>query len=111
MIFGGIEHRVWAFLRNEGDFDTAQTADAIADFVRDALAPSSPASEDPGGDRPVPDRIRRRSNGKFCWQELCPASAPERSLSAAEISGPRNGPGLAPQLRAASHVQRVSPVT
>ncbi len=47
MIFGGIEHRVWAFLRNEGDFDTAQTADAIADFVCDALAPSSPASEDP----------------------------------------------------------------
>lgn len=37
MIFGGIEHRVWAFLRNEGDFDVGRTADAVTDFVYRAL--------------------------------------------------------------------------
>jgi AcrR family transcriptional regulator len=37
MIFGGIEHRVWTFLRNEGDFDINQTADAVTDFVCRAL--------------------------------------------------------------------------
>ena len=38
MIFGGIEHRVWAFLRNEGDFDIGQTANAVTDFVCSALS-------------------------------------------------------------------------
>jgi len=37
MIFGGIEHRVWTFLRNEGDFDINQTANAVTDFVCRAL--------------------------------------------------------------------------
>jgi TetR/AcrR family fatty acid metabolism transcriptional regulator len=37
MIFGGIEHRVWAFLRNEGDFDVRQVANAVTDFVCRAL--------------------------------------------------------------------------
>jgi TetR/AcrR family fatty acid metabolism transcriptional regulator len=37
MIFGGIEHRVWAFLRNEGDFNVSQTANAVTDFVCRAL--------------------------------------------------------------------------
>ncbi len=44
MIFGCIEHRTWAFLRNEGDFDVAATADAIANLVYRAIAatPESP---------------------------------------------------------------------
>jgi AcrR family transcriptional regulator len=33
MIYGCVEHRTWAFLRNEGDFDADQTADGIADIV------------------------------------------------------------------------------
>ena len=37
MIFGSIEHRTWAYLRNEGDFDVGWTADAITDFVCNAL--------------------------------------------------------------------------
>lgn len=37
MIFGGIEHRIWAFLRSEGDFDASRTADAVTDFVWRAL--------------------------------------------------------------------------
>ena len=38
MIFGGIEHRVWAFLRSEGDFDVGQTANVVTDFVCRALS-------------------------------------------------------------------------
>lgn len=33
MIYGCIEHRTWAFLRNEGDFDAEETADSITDIV------------------------------------------------------------------------------
>jgi TetR/AcrR family fatty acid metabolism transcriptional regulator len=33
MIYGCVEHRTWAFLRNEGDFDADQTADGIADII------------------------------------------------------------------------------
>lgn len=33
MIYGCIEHRTWAFLRNEGDFDLDATADGIADVI------------------------------------------------------------------------------
>jgi TetR/AcrR family transcriptional regulator, fatty acid metabolism regulator protein len=38
MIYGCIEHRTWAFLRNEGDFEIDQTADAIAEIVYRGLA-------------------------------------------------------------------------
>ena len=33
LIFGGIEHQTWAYLRGEGDFDFDKAADAIADVV------------------------------------------------------------------------------
>ncbi len=46
MIFGGIEHRVWAFLRNEGDFHAVQTADAITDFICAALSAGRPETAD-----------------------------------------------------------------
>ena len=38
MIYGCIEHRTWAFLRNEGDFDAEETADSITDIVYRGLA-------------------------------------------------------------------------
>src|SRR5262249_36103553 len=43
IIFGGIEHRVWPFLRNEGDFDINETANAVTDFVCRAM--SAPDAE------------------------------------------------------------------
>jgi AcrR family transcriptional regulator len=48
MVFGCIEHRTWAFLRNEGDFDAAATAEGIAEMVwrameRPAADPLAPA--------------------------------------------------------------------
>jgi AcrR family transcriptional regulator len=44
MIFGCIEHRTWAFLRNEGDFDPAETAEAITNLVYNGLVLTAPAS-------------------------------------------------------------------
>ncbi len=33
MIYGCVEHRTWAYLRGEGDFDPTETANAIVDLV------------------------------------------------------------------------------
>ncbi|GGF52571.1 hypothetical protein GCM10007301_10060 [Azorhizobium oxalatiphilum] len=38
LIFGGVEHRTWAFLRNEGDFDPVALADDLANMIYRALA-------------------------------------------------------------------------
>ncbi len=38
MIFGGIEHRTWAFLRSEGEFSVDEAADAIAEIVYRGLS-------------------------------------------------------------------------
>ena len=38
MIFGGIEHRTWNFLRGQGDFSVDEVADSIADLVFHGLA-------------------------------------------------------------------------
>lgn len=47
LIYGGIEHRTWAFLRNEGDFDLEETADALTEMVYRGLAatPAQPAAD------------------------------------------------------------------
>ena len=33
MVFGAVEHRTWAFLRNEGEFQIDETADGIAELI------------------------------------------------------------------------------
>ena len=38
LIFGCIEHRTWAFLRSEGDFDVEETANKLTDIVCRGLA-------------------------------------------------------------------------
>lgn len=38
LIFGCIEHRTWAFLRSEGDFDVEETASTLTDIVCRGLA-------------------------------------------------------------------------
>lgn len=38
MIYGGIEHHAWAFLRGEGDFSPDESADAITDIIYHGLA-------------------------------------------------------------------------
>lgn len=37
MIYGCVEHRTWAYLRGEGDFDSSHVADAIIDLVLGGL--------------------------------------------------------------------------
>ena len=43
MIYGGIEHHTWAYLRGEGDFSVDGIADALADMIYRALAVSQEA--------------------------------------------------------------------
>ncbi len=46
LVFGGIEHQTWAFLRGEGDFDTTAVADGIADVLyRGMSAEPAPSGE------------------------------------------------------------------
>jgi AcrR family transcriptional regulator len=46
MVYGSVEHRTWAFLRNEGEFDVDQTADGITDIVyRGLVAHPAEAAE------------------------------------------------------------------
>lgn len=48
MIFGGIEHQTWAFLRGEGDFSVEEAAEGLTDMVLRgiALAPAAPVPPD-----------------------------------------------------------------
>lgn len=47
MIYGCVEHRTWAYLRGEGDFDPDATADAIVDLVLSGLQRRRPAEMQP----------------------------------------------------------------
>jgi TetR/AcrR family transcriptional regulator, fatty acid metabolism regulator protein len=42
MIYGGVEHHTWAYLRGEGDFSPDEVADSLADMVYRALATNHP---------------------------------------------------------------------
>ena len=42
MVFGAVEHRTWAFLRNEGEFMIDETADGIAELVYRGLVVAPP---------------------------------------------------------------------
>ena len=41
MIYGAVEHRTWAYLRNEGDFDIEATANGISELIYRGLATST----------------------------------------------------------------------
>ena len=53
MIFGGVEHHTWAFVRGEGAFSSVAAADAIVDILRRGIA--APKA------RHVPKGPRRKS--------------------------------------------------
>lgn len=66
MIYGCIEHRTWAFLRNEGDFDVVATTDSITDIIYRALAVSPESGDDKLGSaltrlEYVTDRLEKMS--------------------------------------------------
>ncbi len=50
MIYGCVEHRTWAYLRGEGDFDPNATADAIVDLVLGGLEMQAAKHVAPGQD-------------------------------------------------------------
>lgn len=53
LVFGCIEHRVWAFLRKEGDFDPAALTESIMALLRSGLSTAS-------APQPVPDPVLAR---------------------------------------------------
>lgn len=55
MIYGAIEHRTWAFLRNEGDFDIDATADLITDVLYRGLRAEEPHD-------PIASAVKRLEN-------------------------------------------------
>lgn len=57
VIFGCTEHRAWAFLRKEGDFDPGAMTESIMALLRNGLAPQSPA---PQAVAPAPDDVVTR---------------------------------------------------
>jgi len=57
IVFGGIEHRTWAFMRREGDFELDATADAITDMVWRALRPDGVSTDRPGEHPYATDRL------------------------------------------------------
>lgn len=59
LIFGCIEHRTWAFLRNEGDFDVEETANTLTDIVfRGLVADRRPAAAaDAGNGQDLVERL------------------------------------------------------
>ena len=54
MIYGGVEHHAWSFLRGEGDFSPDAAADAITDIIYRGLASAD------FGAASAPDRALRR---------------------------------------------------
>jgi TetR/AcrR family fatty acid metabolism transcriptional regulator len=66
MVYGCIEHRTWAFLRNEGDFEIDKTADSIADIIYRGLAVHRPGSD------PVADALRRIEQAAARLERLAP---------------------------------------
>ena len=59
MIFGGIEHRTWNFLRGQGDFSVDAVADGIADLLFHGLARR--AEPHPGEIAAALDDLRARA--------------------------------------------------
>lgn len=46
MVYGAVEHRTWAFLRKEGDFNIDETADSITELIYRGLAKASTKDPD-----------------------------------------------------------------
>jgi len=44
MIYGGVEHHTWSYLRGEGDFSPEDAADALTELVYNGLARVAPAA-------------------------------------------------------------------
>ena len=45
MIFGGIEHQTWAYLRGEGDFSLAECAEGITEVIMRGISADRPTGD------------------------------------------------------------------
>jgi AcrR family transcriptional regulator len=72
MIYGGVEHHIWAFMRGEGDFSPDESADAITDIIYRGLA--SPAGVIDRGEQAI-----RRLEQVAARLEIFAGDAPEVS--------------------------------
>ncbi len=69
MVYGCIEHRTWAFLRNEGDFELDATADGITDIVyRGLVADRQPLHD------PVSETLSRLESVTARLERLAPSA-------------------------------------
>ncbi|BCH33328.1 hypothetical protein MesoLjLc_52580 [Mesorhizobium sp. L-8-10] len=68
MVYGCIEHRTWAFLRNEGDFELDTTADGITDIVYRGLVVDRQPLHDP-----VSDTLSRLESVTARLERLAPS--------------------------------------
>lgn len=68
MIYGCIEHRTWAYLRNEGNYDPDSTADAIVELVLSGLemrhAKAGPQREVAERIEKAVERLEKMASGK-----------------------------------------------
>jgi TetR/AcrR family fatty acid metabolism transcriptional regulator len=70
MIYGGVEHHTWVYLRGEGDFSPDAAADAMTEMVYRGLARAEPAvSQPPAAEitlrrlEAVAQRLERNASG------------------------------------------------
>src|ERR1700722_18657505 len=59
MIYGGVEHHTWVYLRGEGDFSPDAAADAMTEMVYRGLACEQPASAQHPPPPPAESTLRR----------------------------------------------------
>lgn len=69
MVYGCIEHRTWAFLRNEGEFELDATADGITDIVYRGLVADRRPPHDP-----VSDTLSRLESVAARLERLAPSA-------------------------------------
>jgi AcrR family transcriptional regulator len=83
MIYGCVEHRTWAYLRGEGDFDPNETANAIVDLVLSGLQKPAVAANVAGESalalrlEQAIGRLERLSDARASAAAPGPAAAPE----------------------------------
>src|ERR1019366_5637620 len=84
MIYGGVEHHTWVYLRGEGDFSPDAAADAMTEMVYRGLARAEPAVSPP----PAAEITLRRLEAG--------GQAPERKAGGGNHAAPARGGGAAP---------------
>jgi AcrR family transcriptional regulator len=81
MIYGCIEHRTWAFLRNEGDFELDETVDNITDIIYRGLVVQQSAQE------PATEALARLEQVTDRLEKLAPARVLGEKRPSVRIAG------------------------